>query len=134
MDTTMYSWSNYGSNDAGLASGTSPSVHIVLPACMNAFGIDLFTSPSAMSLTATVLGTNYTVPTFAQPTEAFFGATSTAYITTVDLTLQSGGAYLFFDNFQWATSSQTPEAGTFLLIGSGLLTLAIIRRRARPTN
>jgi hypothetical protein len=134
LDTSAFSWANFSSNDAGFATGGTESVHIALPAGINAFGLNLFASPQSFSYTATVLGTPYVVPTFNSPTEAFFGVTSDTTIPSVDLALQSGGSYAFFDNFQWGSTQateQTPEADTFLMICLGLLALASIRGRAR---
>jgi hypothetical protein len=134
MDTTAYTWANFGTNGAGFALASTPSFRIILPAGVTAFGINLFNSSDApSSYAATVLGTPFTAPTFNQPTLAFFGVTSDTPIPSVDLTLSGGGGqYGFFDNFQWGTAQatgQVPEAGTFLLIGSGLIGLTIFRKR-----
>jgi hypothetical protein len=133
MDTHGFSWADFNSNDAGFATGGTQSVQITLPAGVTAFGIDLFTSPPSVVYTATVLSTPFVVPTFSQPTRAFFGVTSDTPIGTVTLTPQSGASYAFFDNFKWGTAQisggQVPEAGTSLLIGTGLLGFAIIRIR-----
>jgi hypothetical protein len=130
LDTSALAWANFGTTDAGFTAGTVPSVHIVFPGGINAFGLDLFSSPAAMNVTATVLGTQYTIPTFAKPTRAFFGVTSTALIASVDLTLP-GGTYSFFDNVRFGTVAQVPETSTFLLIGLGLIVFTLFHKVKR---
>ena len=147
IDTNFSSWYNFGSNDAlgqdldrPNSGSPLPSIQIVLPANVTAFGLDLFTvSPSALSYAITVAGTQFIVPTDALPTEAFWGVTSTTPIASISLTLQgtvyNGSTTALLDNFQFGTSdlSQAPEAATFVLIGSGLIGIAILKRRiVRP--
>ena len=142
FDTSYYTWSNYGTNDALVAQGSTPALQINLPTGTTAFSLNLFNSngSSPSSFTATLFSTPYTVPTFNAPTPGFFGVTSDTAISSVTFSLASnGGYYAWFDNVNFGTAqvsggdggdgSQTPEAGTFLLIGSGLLALAITRRR-----
>jgi hypothetical protein len=139
MDTTQASYYNFGTGDAGFVMG-APDVRITLPAPVTAFGINLFTNPPNLTYTVTTLATPFSVPTFAVPTPAFFGITSDTAFSTVDLGAPAGSTYAFFDNFQWGTAQagqqgqgQVPEAGTFLMIGTGLMGLAIFRRKAhRP--
>jgi hypothetical protein len=77
------------------------------------------------------------VPTAARPTEAFWGVTSDSAISSLDLTLQGtaydGSTSALLDNFRYGTSaaqgmSEAPEAGTFLLIGSGLIAIAALKK------
>ena len=145
LDTNSSIWYNFGTNDALLqdmdrpdSSSPLPYIHIVLPANVTAIGMDLFTvSPSALSYTVTVAGTQYTVPTDARPTEAFWGITSDTPIATVDLTLQgtvyNGSTVALLDNFQYGTAdlSQAPEAATFVLIGSGLIGISLLKKFIR---
>ncbi|HLG98134.1 MAG TPA: hypothetical protein VKX49_17595 [Bryobacteraceae bacterium] len=147
IDTNFSSWYNFGSNDALLQDMDRPSsgsplpyIHIVLPANVTALGMDLFTvSPSAATYQITVAGTPYTVPTDPKPTEAFWGLTSDTPIATLDLTLPgsvyNGSTMALLDNFQYGTASsqvsQAPEAATFVLIGSGLIGIAALKRLAR---
>jgi hypothetical protein len=145
IDTNFSSWYNFGSNDALLqdmdrpnSSSPLPYIHIVLPANVTALGMDLFTvSPSALSYRVTLAGTQYTVPTDARPTEAFWGVTSDTPIATVDLTVQgtvyNGSTMALLDNFQYGTAdlSQAPEAATFVLIGSGLIGISLLRKFKR---
>jgi hypothetical protein len=136
MDTNLASYYNFGTNDAGFVSlGTS--IQITIPTPVTAFSINLFTNPAATTYTVTALSTPFTVPTFAVPTPAFFGITSDTSFTSVNLQVPSGTSYAFFDNFQWGTAqtgggSEVPEAGTFLLIGTGLVGFAIFRHRGQP--
>jgi hypothetical protein len=136
FDTTMASYYNFGTGFAGFVFGTT-GVTITLPAPATAFSINLFTNPAALTYTLSVLSTPFTVPTFATPTPAFFGATSDTPFSTVTLGVPAGSTYAFFDNFQWGTAqtgggSEVPEAGTFLLIGTGLVGFAVFRHRGQP--
>jgi hypothetical protein len=137
MDTGMASYYNFGTGDAGFVSngGNPITVTITLPTPVTAFSLNLFTNPTAATYTVTTLSTPFTVPTFATPTPAFFGVTSDTAFST--LTLTTGGLnYAFFDNFSFGTaqtqdSGQVPEAGTFFLIGTGLIGFAVFRTKVR---
>lgn len=126
-DTNNNSAFNFGSNEAAYAFATSPDVQITLPAGVTAFGIDLFSAVAPVTYKVSFLGNQYTVPTYSKPTRAFFGAKSDTAISTVELTLQGSNPnyYSFFDNFRF----DVPEANTYLLIGSGLVGLALLKRR-----
>lgn len=141
IDTNFSSFFNFGSNDSlsqlldrPTNGSPLPYIHVVLPAGVTAIGMDLFTvSPSALNFTVTVAGTPYTVPTDALPTEQFFGVTSDTAMTSIDLTLQgtafNGNTHGLVDNFQFGTAmSEAPEAATFLLIGSGLIGIAVLKK------
>jgi PEP-CTERM motif len=136
-DTNAYSWLNFGTGFAGFNANTAGTVHITLPTAVTAFSINLFTNPAAVTYTVTTLSTPFTVPTFTTSTgPAFFGVTSDTAFSTVDLQVPTGTTYALFDNFQWGTAQagqdlgDVPEAGTFLLIGTGLMGFAIFRRKA----
>jgi hypothetical protein len=130
-----FSWANYGTSEAGFVSG-SGGVTITLPTPVTAFSINLFASPAGTIYTVSTLSTPFTVPTFSAPTPAFFGVTSDTSFSTVNLQVPAGTTYAIFDNFQWGTAQagqdlgDVPEAGTFLLIGTGLMGFAIFRRKA----
>jgi hypothetical protein len=143
VDTSAFSWYNWGTGDALLQSLSRPNagsplpyVNIVLPANITSLSLDLFTtSPQALSYTITVAGNQYTVPTSSQPTLAFWGITSDTPITSIELTL-AGTTYNsssneLLDNFSFGASDLTaaPEAGTYLLIGSGLIGFVLLRKR-----
>jgi PEP-CTERM motif-containing protein len=135
MDTTLASYYNFGTGDAGFVSAGGTSVQITLPSPVTAFSIDLFTNPAQVTYTVTTLSTPFTVPTFTTSVgPAFFGVTSDTAFSSVNLQVPAGTTYAFFDNFQFGTAqveSPVPEAGTFLLIGTGLLGFAVFRRKAR---
>jgi hypothetical protein len=151
IDTNLSPWYNFGTNDALMedmnranSGAPLPYIHIVLPSAITALGMDLFTvSPNALSYTITVAGSQYTVATNPQPNTAFWGITSDTAITSVDLTLQgttyNGSSHELLDNFRFGAAGGTgniadaPEAGTYLLIGSGLIGLMLLRR-ARPVK
>jgi hypothetical protein len=135
MDTSGFSWANFGTGDAGFVMGAT-DVSIPLSDPVTAFGINLFTDQPNLTYTVTTLSSPFLVPTFAAPPPAFYGITSDSAFSTVDLGVPSGSAYALFDNFQWGTAQarqrdegQVPEAGTFLMIGTGLMGFAVIRRR-----
>ncbi|MGA2878212.1 MAG: PEP-CTERM sorting domain-containing protein [Bryobacteraceae bacterium] len=143
VDTSAFSWYDWGTGDALLQNLARPNsgaplpyVNIVLPANITSLGLDLFTtSPQALNYTITVAGNQYTVPTFSQPTLAFWGITSDTPITSLQLTLAgttwNGGSNELIDNFSFGASDLTaaPEAGTYLLIGSGLIGFVLLRKR-----
>lgn len=146
VDTSSFSWYDWGTGDALLqslnrpnSSSPLPYIDIVLPANITSFGLDLFsTSPQALSYTITVAGNQYTVPTYSQPTLAFWGITSDTPITSIQLTL-AGTTYNsssneLLDNFSFGASDLTaaPEAGTYLLIGTGLIGFVALRKRLVP--
>ena len=148
MDTSAFSWANFGSGEALMQSmnrGTTdpvPYIHVVFNTPVTAFGSDLFTTSSyGMSFAITVLGTQFVAPTFSQPTRAFWGVTSDTPITSADFTVQGtaaqGNTIAFLDNFQYGTTQaaappDVPEAATLLMIGSGLIGLACLRKRIKP--
>ncbi len=146
IDTSAFSWYNDGSGDA-LLETMSPSttyaplpyINIVLPANITALGVDLWTASSpAMSYSITVAGNQYTVPTLSGSTEAFWGITSDTAISSLQLDVpastSSSGTQGLLDNFSFGASdvSAAPEAGTYLLIGSGLIGLVVLRKRMKP--
>jgi len=133
-DTSIFPWDNFLTGFAGFVTNSQNaiSVTITLPTPVTAFGLNLFTNPSAATYTVTTLSTPFTVPTFAIPTPAFFGVTSDTPISTINLSVPAGSTYAFFDNFSFGTAqTQVPEAGTFLLIGTGLIGFAVFRNKAR---
>ena len=127
-------FANYGTVDAGWVSG-STGVTITLPTAVTAFGINLFTSgPRGGTWTVTTLSQPSIVPTSSSAPPTFFGVTSDTPFTSVTLGTPASYSYAFFDNFSWGTAQTgsmdpVPEAGTSLLIGTGLVAFAIFRRR-----
>ncbi|HYL74677.1 MAG TPA: PEP-CTERM sorting domain-containing protein [Bryobacteraceae bacterium] len=143
LDTTLSSWFNFGTGDAAFINTDRatnatpvPYLHIVLPAPVTAVGFNIFSaSPNALSYTVSVPAGQYSVPTNALPTPAFWGITSDTPFSTVDLTLQgtvfNGGSKGFMDNFAFGSATpDVPESSTSILIGSGLAGIGLLRRRA----
>jgi len=146
IDSSSVSWYNDGSGDAVIESASPstnfaplPYINIVLPANITALGMDLWTaSSSAMSYGITVAGNTYTVPTVGANTETFWGITSDTAVTSLQLDVPAAtsvsSTQALLDNFSFGASdmSAAPEAGTYLLIGSGLIGLIVLRKRLLP--
>ena len=124
-------------------NGFTPYIHVILPANITAFGVDLMTvSPNALTYQVTLdNGNTYTVTTANRPTQTFFGITSDSPIAYINFavigTTNGNGTYGLMDNFTYGTAddaTQTPELCTFLLIGSGLATFGYLGRRRRSRN
>jgi hypothetical protein len=144
VDTGFSPFYNYGTGIAlsiaydRTAGNPAPNFHVVLPANITAFSLNLFTvSPNVSSFSVTAAGNTYTVPTFATPTPAFFGVVANAPISSIDLTVLgtvfNGDTVGLIDNFSFGTAAttDTPEIASKVLIGSGLVLLAGLKRRAR---
>jgi len=151
IDTSGQSYWNFGTNGALELPGTNltptPSFHIVLPAAVTSFSFNLMSaSPNGVSFSVTAGGSTFTVPTFSTPAPGFFGATFDAPVSTIDVTplgvIPSNYTDPFLDNFGFgaAAASQSgsdedaPEAGTLMMIGSGLVGLTTITRRRRAKH
>lgn len=147
VDSSAFSWYNDGTGDALLESASPepssssplPYINIVLPANITALGMDLWTtSTPAMSYSIVVAGNTYTVPTVGSNTETFWGITSDTAVSSLQLTVpaatSSSSTEALLDNFSFGASdmSAAPEAGTYLLIGSGLISLIVLRKRLMP--
>lgn len=138
-------WYNFNGTSALAGPWTqnatfTPSIHIVLPAPATSFGVDLGTlNPNGSSFTIALDTTAMpNIVTAAQRKFTFYGVTSTTPFTVVDLSLPGApvNASALIDNVSYGTAlsvsqdpGQTPELGTFLLIGSGLVGMALMRRR-----
>lgn len=134
-------WLNWGGGEllqATYSSGSiNPDIRVTLPAGMTAFGVNLMTTGFVGETFKITLsdGESFTAPTFANPTAAFFGLTATSPITYIDFTLTGApaGSSMLMDNFEIGTvaAAPTPESASFVLIGSGLIALTILRRRSK---
>jgi hypothetical protein len=148
VDTSAFSWYNDGSGDALIESASPstssaplPYINIVLPTNVTSLSLDLWTTNNpAMSFSIAVDGTSYTVPTVGGNTETFWGLTSDTPITSIELTVPAAtptsSTEALLDNFSFGADdmSAAPEAGAYLLIGSGLIGLVILRKRMKPRN
>ncbi len=151
-DTNIMSWYSFGTGEALMqpmnrgAGDPVPYIHVQFTNPVTAFGSNLFSySSTGLSFVVTVLGTTYTVATNTAAPPAFWGITSDTPITSADFTLQgtttTGGSVAFLDNFSYGTAEaggppppDVPEAATFLMIGSGLLGLAVLGKRMKLTH
>ncbi|HVT92230.1 MAG TPA: hypothetical protein VHD76_05265 [Bryobacteraceae bacterium] len=137
-------WGSGGSLTSAqyVSTGFSPIIHVVLPAGVTAFAVDLGSlSPNGMGVQITLdSGDTFSVPTGARPDLAFFGVTTSAAVNYVDFMLvgadPDNGSQLLMDNFAVGTAAETatPEAGTLGLIGLGLVFLPALRRRASSSQ
>lgn len=149
LDTSGYGWTGTGDALDQTEYPTSTYyIQVKFSAPVTAFATNLFTSsPNAVSFSVTLYGASstqlaapFTAATNPQPTPAFWGVTSNTPISYADFALQgpsSVGTNAFLDNFMYGTAqdqTETPEAATMLLIGSGLLGLAILGKKMRPVQ
>jgi hypothetical protein len=157
IDTTGSPYYDFGTGNAleqqmnrpTVGSPPLPYIQVVFSTPVTAFGANLFTANSpgmnfAITLygaSNTQLGTPLTAATNSLPTPAFWGVTSDTLIYSADFTVQGTtaqeGTLAFMDNFTYGTAqdeTQTPEAATMLLIGSGLLGLVILGKKMRPVQ
>ncbi len=146
VDTGFSSFYNYGTGVALMiaydrpSGNPAPTFHVVLPSNITAFGVDLFTvSPHALSYSIVAAGGANTASTFNQPTLGFFGIVADSPISAIDLTVLgtvfNGGTIGLIDNFSYGTAAQdTPEVASMILIGSGLVVLAGLKKRKRPAR
>lgn len=146
LDTSTSIWYNFGSGMAPyiqmITSTLPPSFQINLPTAKTAIGFDLFTyNPGGKTVRVAVGTDQFDVPTFLVPTRAFFGFTSDTPVSTLNVTVLGTNntdiTYGFIDNFRYGDAqtqqvpAETPEAGSALLIGSGLIGLMLWQRRMR---
>jgi len=144
VDTGAYSGFDHGSGDVLRGSiyqpnPPTPSLRVLIAGGVTSFGVDLMTynalgSAVPQEYIVRIGATDYYVNTLAQPGRQFFGITSSDIITQVDLILNSGTAdtYALIDNFRYGTAAggtETPEPGTYLLVGGGLVVTGLFRKR-----
>jgi len=143
---------NYGSGDVlkGPAFKTGINeeslIRVNLPGGITSFGLDLMAydesgATAPQNYTIRVGLTDFGVTTLAQSASErlFFGLTSTDPIGSIDLILLTGGSSMkpVLDNFRYGAVeevSHTPEPGTYLLVGSGLLAAGLYRRRSHSVG
>jgi len=146
IDAAVYSGHDYGSGDvlkgpASATTRTDPRIQVTLPSGTTSFGVDLMTydvtteNAGPQTFNVRVDGaTPISQGTLAQPNRQFFGITSTDPIGQVEFVLVGTGPNIFpmLDNFRYGASasiSESPEPGTYLLVGGGLLLAGFYRRR-----
>jgi hypothetical protein len=128
-------------------SSANAGINVTLPANTFAVGTNFMASghdgngqPDSEAVTfQVVLSTGPTVYTITSlagfSSMAFVGFTSSTAITSITFDPQSASDRTELDNFQFgqtaSESSPTPEAGTSLLCGSGLLLIVRFLRRRR---
>ena len=116
--------------------GTGTGVEILLPANTYAVAFDITASGYSSLWVAlgnhNVGATNYNVIVTASGNIQFFGITSPTPITELFIGPISGfNAPIQLNDFEIA---QTPELSSVILMGSGLLLLALLRRRIHIPN
>lgn len=114
-----------------------PYLKVTLPAAVTSASIDLMSfGGSNVAYTVALNDLNFlysSAPTIGYPTRTFFGITSNTPFTSIAFQLSANGVTPVVDNFAFGTTSssttETPEACTFLLIASGLISIAKWGRR-----
>jgi hypothetical protein len=134
---TVANWD--GSTDAAL-TGPSPqggghfvTITILLPANVFAFGVDLLNSNNCncqafFLVDATGQPTMSAATSVNLPGSVFYGFRSSTAISQVSFYAPNANMELTIDNFELGTMSETSEAGTMLLVASGLFALRFARR------
>jgi len=127
---------------------TSSVLQVTFTTPVTAVSVDLMTSGgSGVGYTAMFYNSDSSLfalntdTTQGWPAQTFFGLTSDTPFSMIDFYLpaSSMGVTPLIDNFSYSTSlaqapvdpSDTPELGTFLLIASGLIGMALMGRRLR---
>lgn len=146
VDAGAYPGFDHGSGDVLRGSVYQPNpptplLRVSIPSGVTSVGVDLMTynalGPAVpQSYIVRIGATDYYVDTLAQPGRQFFGITSSDPISQVDFILNSGTAntYALIDNFRYGTAAsgtETPEPGTYLLVGGGLVAAGLFRRRRK---
>ena len=138
------SWSDYSSGSELYWSAYNtpatfiPYLQITLPQAVTSASIDLM-GPSGTKPTYNVALNNlsflYTSNPTSTTTRTFFGITSDVPFTSIAFQLPASGSTPLVDNFAFGTmtasssTTEAPEACTFLLIASGLIFIARWGRR-----
>ena len=142
VNPSLSSYFNFGSGasvESGLAQpGRSPYLLATLPAGITALALNVMTYGNAYPVTLTASdGTTVTVNT-ASLQQSFYGFTFTAPISWFKVSIPGAPSFtsVLLDNFTIGTASvvesdPVPEPGTCLLIGMGLVLLALLKKQ-RP--
>lgn len=136
--------------------GGNGYLSVTLPSAVTSFGLDLMSmDPVAQSFRILLddIDVGITITTVAQPSRQFFGVTTDTPISAVRIVFNGDPTTTSitsgrFDNFVYGSAStggttggsgtgggpeaETPEAGTLLCLGSGLLMFRWVKRRGHP--
>jgi hypothetical protein len=115
-------------------TGSPSDLLITLPSAVTALGFDFASLYVGDTATITLSdGSVQTVALSGDTQLAFFGVTAPGGINSVDISLAPGTYDVVVPDFSYGTANTTPpvpEPSSFLLLGSGLVSLAgMVRRR-----
>lgn len=126
-------------NSGAVLSGFA-FVDVTLPAGVTAIGTDLMsTNPDGLPFQVTLSnGESFLVNTPLRPERGFFGITTDVAITSIRFVTvpgpnQSAGIPLI-DNFSYGQAAAIPEPATMMLLGTGLIGIAVRARSRRKSS
>lgn len=131
---TFAGWSD---NQILMVQNSNDTITITLPSNVFAFDLDLLITSGSGSLPFLISYNNGSVVNDSSvnavllPGSVFYGVTSATAITSITISPTFPSEAMGIDNFDFGQASPTPEAGTLLLIGAGLILMRLMNRRQR---
>jgi hypothetical protein len=126
------------SESGGVVTDTNQGIQIQLPANTLVFAFDLLLPGGANGATYTISDPGVFLVTLSNtgssPSSFFFGAISTTDLTNITVTGPNNTTGVQISGVQLAGAGQaeTPEVGTLLLIGAGLISMRWMKRLPKP--
>lgn len=120
-------------------TGHITSFHIVLPAGVTGWGVDLIAGGDYGTYTINIGGATYTTPTSDTTSRTFYGFVLPSEFSSVDISYVNRSTNGALDNMVFGLAgtqtppppepTETPEAATLLLCGTGLWSMSRFVRR-----